>query len=177
MKFGKYFVGLVLLFAVLSCKKQEPGFEMLYQKRFDLPIGLSPSSSHNFKFNDIASDTATFFNLHSATASQVTRIIPQSMSLRALIPSGESSRYNFIARVEVWISDPRRPNLGEQIAFFRNDVPLDTGTQLDLIPNDIDVRPFLLNGSRYSIRINVELRDFSQKTIETEWNASFFAKI
>jgi hypothetical protein len=174
MKLRQYAAFLLLPFFIgMGCRKKEEGFEMTYKRQFDLPVGLDIFASHNFKFNDVACDTSIFFTINNATASQIKRVLPRTMSLRSIFTS--ATRYDFIKQVEVYVSDNSRPNLTPQIAFFRDDVPLGTGSQLDLVPNNVDLRPFLLEGNRFSIRINISLRDYPPRSIETECNFSFFA--
>ena len=169
-----FFILTITLLTLLGCRKKETGFEMNYRRQFPIQIGLDVFSSHNFHSRDIAADTAVFFKVNgSYTANQISLIEPKAMNLRAVF--GESD-FIFIDKVEVWISDPSRPKLTPQIIFFRDDVPLSTGTRLDLVPNNVDVRPFLLEGSRFNLRINVRLRATTERSIETEWNASFFAR-
>jgi hypothetical protein len=174
MKFRQFAAFLLLLILILTgCRKKEEGFEMTYKRQFDLPIGLDIFASHNFKFNDVACDTSIFFTINNATAGQIKRVMPRSMSLRSIFT--DANRYDFIKQVEVFVSDNNRPKLTPQIAFFRDDVPFNTGSQLDLVPNNVDLRPFLLEGNRFTIRINITLRDNPPRTIETEANFSFFA--
>ncbi len=161
-----------LLFS--GCKKDQRGFEMQYRRTFILPIGLDNFLSHNFEFKDISCDTTVFFTPNNAASSQIDRIEPLTMNIRAIF-GGSDNRYNIISRVEVWISDPSRPKLSPQIVFFRDDVPLNTGNRLDLIPNNVDVRPFLVEGSKFNLRINLRLRSITDRSIDTEWNAAFFS--
>ena len=174
MKLRQYFAFLLLLTLLMaSCRKKQEGFEMTYRRQFDLPIGLDIFKTHTFKFNDVAADTSVFFQINNVTASQIKRILPRSMSLRSIFTS--ATRYDFIKQVEVLVSDKNRPRLTPQIAFYRDDVPIGTGDRLDLIPSEVDLSPFLLEGSRFSISINITLRDYPPRTIETECNFSFFA--
>lgn len=169
-----FFILSITLLTLLGCRKKDTGFEMNYRRQFSIPIGLDVFSSHNFEFKEIAADTAVFFMVNgSYTANQISLIEPKAMNLRAVFGGGD---YIFIDKVEVWISDPSRPKLTPQIIFFRDDVPLSTGTRLDLVPNNVDVRPFLLEGSRFNLRINLRLRAITERSIETEWNTSFFAR-
>lgn len=170
----RYYAFLLFITLFAACRKKEVGFDMLYRRDFNLPIGLDAFRSHNFEFKDIACDTNVFFQANSVTAKQVIRIEPQSMNIRAIF-GGADNTFNVIDRVEVWVSDPNRPNLTAQIAFFRDNVPLNTGNRLDLVPNNIDMRPFLLEGNRFNLRINLRLRGITERSIEAEWNASFFA--
>ena len=169
-----FFILTITLLTLLGCRKKETGFEMNYRDQFSIPIGLEIYKSHTFGFKNIASDTAVFFKVNgSYTASQISRIEPKAMSLRAVFGGGE---YIFIEKVEVWISDLARPNLTPQIIFFRDNIPLSTGSRLDLVPNNVDARPFLIDGSRFTLRINLVIRAIPDRSIETEWNASFFAR-
>lgn len=171
---SKYYAFLLLIILFAGCRKKQVGFEMLYRRDFNLPIGLDAFRSHNFEFKDIACDTSVFFTANSVTAKQLTRIEPQTMNIRAIF-GGADNTFNIVDRVEVWVSDPSRPTLTAQIAFFRDNVPLSTGNRLDLIPNNIDMRPFLIDGNRFNLRINLRLRGTTERSVETEWNASFFA--
>ncbi|NJN34468.1 MAG: hypothetical protein HC817_09670 [Saprospiraceae bacterium] len=155
-----------------SCGKTVEGFDMSYRRQFNIDIGLNTFLSHNFKFNDILPDTAAFFQLNNSNSSQVTRIEPRAMSFRALF-SSNAVPYSFINRLEVFISDPSRPNLPEQVIFYRDDVPLNAGNQIDLVPNNVDVRPYIFEGKKFSIRVNIQLRETPQRSIETQWDASF----
>lgn len=170
----KYYAFLLIVTLFMGCRKKQIGFEMLYRRDFIFPIGLDAFRSHNFEFKDIACDTSVFFQANSATASQVTRIEPQTMTIRSIY-GGADNTFNIIDRVEVWVSDPSRPNLTAQIAFFRDNVPLNTSSRLDLVPNNIDMRPFLIEGNRFNLRINLRLRDVTPRSIDVEWNAAFFA--
>ena len=146
---------------------------MNYRRQFVLPVGLDNFSSHNFEFKNIAADTAVFFKANgSYTANQISRLEPRAMNLRSVFGGGD---FLVIDKVEVWISDPSRPKVTPQIIFFRDDVPLSTGSRLDLVPNNVDLRPFLIEGSQFTLRINIRLRAITERSIEIEWNTSFFA--
>lgn len=174
MKLFKNYKFLLLIALFAGCRKTEMGFEMPYRREFTLPIGLNIFQSHNFEFKDIASDTVVFFQAHSVSAKDIMRIEPSTMYMRAIF-GGADNGLLFIDRVEVWISDPSRPTLTSQIVFFRDDIPLTTGNRLDLVPNNVDVRPFLIDGNRFNLRINLRLRNTPDRSIDMEWNGAFFA--
>ena len=170
---------LILFFAIIQfhCKKTERGFQMLYRStpntQFDIPVGLDIFASHYFPSNNIVSDTTIFFTSNNVTAKQLGRITPQSMFLRAVYQDGS---YEYISSVEVSIFDPARPNLTAQIIFYNDNVLPNTGTQVTLIPNDVDVTPFLVQGKSFSITTRIRLRDTPQRTITTGWGMNFFAR-
>jgi hypothetical protein len=153
-----------------ACSKSVPGFDMPYRRTLDLPIGLNPFALHNFEFKDIATDTAVLFKANNVTATQITAIEPKNMTIRGLFVA---ANYGFLEKVEVRISTA---TLSEQIIFFRDQIPFNTGEKLDLIPNNVDVKPYLMTG-KFTIRLILTLRDSPPKTFETEVPMTFFAKI
>ena len=169
----------ILLFGIVQvhCKKTERGFQMLYHStpntQFDIPVGLDIFASYYFPVNNIPSDTAAFFASNNITSKQLGRITPSTMSLRAVYQDGS---YDYISSVEVSIFDPARPNLTEQIIFYNDNVLPNTGTQIILIPNDVDVTPFIVQGKTFSFRTRIRLRETPQRTITTGWNMNFFAR-
>jgi hypothetical protein len=168
------FYSLLIIVIFTGCRKAPQGFDMTYRRQFNLSVGLNPFQSHNFEFNNIAADTSIFFQVNGASSNTISRIIPKAMTLQAIFASPEI-RYNSISQVEVWISNPNDPKVSPQIIFFRDDVPLNTDARLDLIPNNVDVKKFIVNG-RFSVRINIRLRQITERSIETEWNTIFLAE-
>ncbi len=160
----------------LQCRKQDRGFQMNYistpNTQFDIAVGLDPFKSH-FYPEPVSSDTSLYFTANNVTAKQLGRITPYTMYLRAVYQDGS---YDFVSNVEVTIFDPTRPNLTEQIIFYNDNVAVSTGTQITLIPNDVDVTPFIVQGKTFGIRIRIRLRDVPQRTITTGWNMAFFAR-
>ena len=167
-----YILGLGVFLATNSCRKSEPGFDMTYRRTFELPIGLNTFQSWNRLFTDIATDTSVFFPANQVTGDKVTAILPKGMRSRSAV----NQSFEFVSRIEVYISDPSRPQLTEQTVFFRDDVPFSSSNRIDLIPNNIDVSKFIKGGSRYQLRINFRFRDISQRSIDCEWEALFFAR-
>ena len=173
--FIRFFACLIIVCMHLNCKKQDRGFQMIYRSLtpYNISIGLDPFASHYYTSDQILSDTVLFFPANNVTAAQVGRITPYTMNIRASFQDG---RYDFVSHVEVSIFDPARPNTTEQIIFYNDNVPVTTGTQINLVPNDVDVTPFLVKGKSFVLRTKFQFRDTPQRTIATEWNASFFAR-
>ena len=176
-KLGAFSFILFFSFLQLNCKKTERGFQILYRStpnsQYDIPVGLDIFASHYFVVNNILSDTTIFFSANNLTAKQLGRITPSTMFMRAVYQDGT---YDYISSVEVSIFDPARPNLTEQIIFYNDNVLPNTGTQITLIPNDVDVTPFIVQGRSFSIRTRIRLRDTPQRTITTGWGINFFAR-
>ena len=160
-----------------NCKKTEAGFDLTYRRAFTIDVGLNTIESHNFKFNDIASDTAVFFQANGGTSSAlVKQLVPRSMNIRTVFAT-DGSRLAFVDRVEVFISDPNRPQLGELPIFYRTDIPLSTDARIDLFPENVDVQKFLFNARTYSMRLNFRFRETPTRSVDVEWNTDFLAKI
>ncbi len=161
------------LFALLTgCKTNATGFDMSYQRLFTMQSGLSPAASHTFVFADIASDTSVFFNLHNVNSNDVTRIEPKSMRLQTQFSGLD---YNFIDRIEVRIAYVDKPN-DYQIIFFRDEIPTSTGDRIELLPNNVDIRPYLLKG-KFTVRLVLtQLRQINSNSIESALNFTFFAR-
>ena len=170
---------IILFFGLLQlqCRKQENGYQMPYHStpntQYDIPIGLDPLASWYAKLNGISTDTALFFSTHNISANQLGRITPYTMYLRAVYQDGG---YEDVSSVEVSIADPTRPTLPEQVIFYNDAVLPNTGTQITLVPVDVDVTPYLINGKIFTLKTRFRFRNITQRTITTGWNMNFFAR-
>ncbi len=172
----KYLLLFILSLSLLSaCRKSETGFEMSYRRQFEIPVGLPASKSHNYVLLDIPSDTAIFFQINNMTVSQVTGVVPRTMSLKTVFQGGGKTFAN-VDRVEVVIFDPNRPTVPEIPIFYRYDVPLSTGDVLTLVPDADNISKFVLDGKTFNIRIKLFFREVTPRSVEIEANIAFLAK-
>ncbi|MFM2268000.1 MAG: hypothetical protein RL757_1441 [Bacteroidota bacterium] len=166
---------LILSVWVMSwgCRAQKSGVEMSYQRIFEIPSGLSAIATHHIVFNDVAPDTAIFFNQVSISSADVVAIEPRAMQIQAMFPG--SGGLGFIRQIEVSMSAPDAPSLGTKILYFRDDVPLNTGDRIDLVANNADVKHLLLQ-KRFKIDIKFQTRETSQNNIDARFDWTFFAR-
>jgi hypothetical protein len=172
----KYLLPVLFFLSFLSaCRKTEAGFEMSYRRQFEIPVGLNPAKSHTYTLLNIPSDTAVFFQINGTTASQVTGVVPRTMSLRPVFQGGGKTFAN-VYNVEVVIFDPNRPNVPEVPIFYRNEIPANVGDVLTLIPDSNNISKFVLDGKTFNVRIKLYFREVTPSSVEIEANIAFLAK-
>jgi hypothetical protein len=167
---------LLLFLPFLSaCRKSETGFDMSYRRQFEISVGMGPGQSHNFILKNIPTDTSVFFNINNATASQLVGVIPRSMNLRTIF-QGNGNTFAIVDRIEVFISDPTRPNLPEIPIFYRFEIPVGTGDRLDLVPDANNISKFILDGKVFNIHIKLVFHDYIPASVDVEANMVFLGK-
>jgi hypothetical protein len=104
----------------------------------------------------------------------IQKIYPRSMQIRALF-ANDAQALNIMYSVDVVIFDPNRPQLGEPTIFYRDQIPISTGFQLDLVPNNVDLRPFIFDGKTFGVKIIIRVNELTSRTTDLEWNATLLA--
>ena len=162
---------LVLLVFIMGCRGEGPGFEMRYQRDFEIPAGLGVFDTHVFVLNGIQSNKAAFLTANGVLEEDITEIIPQNAQLSVNFANVE---FLFVREVivEIFTRDEIR---GREI-FFREEIPQNTGIRINLIPSLPDVKDLILQ-DEFNIRIEMKLRDISPQFIETRFDFEFFAKV
>ncbi len=166
---------LSLFFSSLCCTKRVPSFDMYYRKTYSIPVGINPFVSTGWTSDYITSDTSTFFTANSVTASRIVKVIPKSMQMSVIYPSANTA-LNVLTKVEVFIKDLSRPNAPELTIFYRDNVPLSTSYTLDLLPNAIDVKDYIVNNKKFNLKIVIQVAEPPLQTIETQFNVYFAAQ-
>ena len=175
-RFGsmKNYIFLLLLLPFLAgCRKTDVGFDMTYRRTFRINVGLDPFFSANYLFSDIPVDTAVFFQANgNITSDKIGQIVPRNMTIRPIF-SGDGD-LSIVRRVDVAIFDTKMNS--ETAVFYNNDVRLSNG-QINLIPDNSDVRKLFLSGNgRYNLRIKIYFYDITPRSYDVEWSATFLAK-
>lgn len=128
-----------LIFLLSNCKDEEPVlFTMPYQETFEIPAGLNTIDTHHFVIPNIASNKATLFSGNNVTDEDVVTINPESCRMTSVL----NADYGFLFNVSVRMYTDN-PDAYLEI-FYRDNVPANTGGQLDLIPTLVNVRNFLV---------------------------------
>jgi len=163
------FLALPLLFS--ACRGEGLGFTMTYQQDFEIQAGLGVFDTHVFLITDIPTNMDAFLINNDADVNDITGIIAREAELSVNFANID---FAFIREVvvEIYSDDDIQ---GKEI-FFREDVPLNTGIRLQLLPSLPDVHEFLMDDD-FNIRIELKLRDFSPTFIETRFDFQFFAKL
>lgn len=153
-----------------GCKNNDDYlFEMAYQTTFTIPAGINSFETHYFVIRDIP--IGNYLNANNLTVADLASINPGACRMSTIF-SG-SSDYDFIFNISIEIFEDDQES-GREV-FFRDNVPLNTGEDLDLLPSLIDVSDNYEDG-RFSLRVGMLLRNPPQQTVETRLNFSFLAK-
>ena len=164
-----------LLPILAGCRKVDAGFDMTYRRTFTIPVGWNPIQTFTIVFADTPVDSAVFFQANNITSDKVGQIVPRSMTIRPVF-SGDGD-LTFVRRVEAAIFDSQLTPASEQTVFYNDEVQLTSGSQINLVPLNVDVRPkFLAGNGRYRMRIKFYFNQVTARSYDLEWNAVFLAK-
>ena len=166
-------LALLLIIPLLfsTCKGDGLGFTMTYQRDFEIQAGLNVFDTHVFPLNGIASNKEVFLSTNDANESEVTEIVAREAALSINFANEDLV---FVQEVVVEIFN-RNDIVGKEI-FYRENIPLNTGTRLDLIPSLPDVRAFVMQ-EEFNVRVELKLRDISPQFLETRLDFQFFARL
>ena len=90
-----------------------------------------------------------------------------------LVFSGDGD-LSIVRRVDVAVFDTKMNS--ETAVFYNNDVRVSNG-QINLIPDNSDVRQLFLSGNgRYNLRVKLYFYDITPRSYDVEWSATFLAK-
>jgi hypothetical protein len=151
-----FYAAPFLLLSGLSCDKGQdvaPGFDMLYQENFIIPVGISEFEVHHFQFENIPTRYNQYLDQHKKTDAEITSIITSKAAITGIF--GDAN-LDFIDQVSLRIYDPNTPNDYVEIAY-RYPVPLDPGNNLPVIPSLADSKRFF-SQSRVAIDVVIWLR-------------------
>lgn len=171
----RYFA-FVLLLGLLSCQK-EP--QVLFQVpvrglEFTIPAGANPFEAQYFNFDSIPAADLISAASGAYDPNAVPTIRPFQAQVEAFFGNVD---YDFIQEISVNLCPVgvKSPNCGREI-FWRSPVPFNSGSILDLIPNENDVKEELLAGwVNIQFKI-VRFRDSPNTFVESILSIDFAAK-
>lgn len=154
-----------------NCGKDETIlFSMPYQDSFEIPAGLNTIDNHYFVLENIPTNKTSLFNANNVTDEDIVTINPESCRLTAVF----NSEYGFLFDVSVrmYTDDP----LDYKEIFYRENIPENTGSQLDLIPTLVNVRDFMMEETFNVEIVLIRPRVPSPEFIDTIVKFEFAAK-
>ena len=169
-----FYLLVFLPLVFFNCKNKYDGFNMIYRKDFPkaIPTGASTFLSHYFIIEDIKPNYKLFLDQNAANAVDVKRILPKTFRLTARFSDAE---FGFVRDVTVNIFPHGNPAKKTEV-FYRIDIPLNTGTILDLNAGVADMKSILSDDSQtFDLEIKMIFRNTPPVTIETFTDFSFFA--
>jgi hypothetical protein len=146
-----------------SCNKEElaPGFNMLYQQNFIIPVGISVFEVHHFQFDNLPTRYEQYLDQHKKTDEEISGVFTNKAAITGIF--GDAN-LNFIDQVSIRVYDPANENDFVEIAY-RYPVPLDPGNSLPILPSLADSKRFF-NKPRFAMDVVIWLRDATTQESE-----------
>ncbi|MFK7979467.1 MAG: hypothetical protein AB8G86_05770 [Saprospiraceae bacterium] len=171
LSFAKLAFVLMLPIIFSTCRDNGPGFNMTYQRDFEIPAGLGVFDTHVFELNGIPTNKAAFLSTTGANENEITAILPREAELSLNFANVD---FVFVGEVVVEIFT-REDNVGIEI-FYRDEIPLNTGRSITLFPSLPEIGRYL-DGDEFNVRVELRLRDISPQFLETRLDFQFFARL
>ncbi|MEM1326765.1 MAG: hypothetical protein AAGI23_12460 [Bacteroidota bacterium] len=173
---------LLLAFACTfwSCEKDSlrVAFEMTYpENRFTVPAGLNTLESHYLFFRDIPTNKAFFFG--ETEESEIIEINPASAVLRA---DQRISDFSFAEEIVIRLCEDNQANINNVLQkcrreiFFRENIPFNTGRQVELLPNGNNLQPTLTGDNFNFVLVFRRNRAFTSAPIPANLVMNFEAR-
>jgi hypothetical protein len=175
MSTNKYLFLFLLSVIALSnwhCSNKLEGFDMVYRRKFprDIPSSVSTLLSHNFIIDNIPSNATDFYAGHSVTDADVIKIIPKTARISAIFNDAD---FIFVNRVYVYVYPVGEPDKKTEV-FYREDIPLNTGSAINLTGGIADVKK-IVAASEFTMEVRLDVRGQPSRNIETAIDFSFYA--
>ena len=127
---------------------------------FEIPAGINPIKSHYFVINDVSTFFDDLMEANHVNIEDVASIIPVSAKL---VQPLSDIDYDFIYEISVRLCDhPEDDDCNHEI-FWRKPVPEDIGSQLDIVPNEINMKDII---SKKKVKLQVVLVQLRKTTTE-----------
>lgn len=166
---------LIIPIFFFSCGDDGVGFDMSYRQDFEIPAGLNTFDTHVFPFVNIPTNKNSFFTANDVTESDITSITPREARLN--INFGDEDFY-FVRQVIVEILTEELDNNGNlrwKEIYFRENVPLNTGRSIILLPSLPQVTEELTS-DQFTVRVEMLFRDISPTFIDARLEMVFLTK-
>jgi len=169
-----YVIALLVLMASLSCRKDTDRvrFDMLYPEvYFTIPAGLNPFLIHYIELRDLPLNRAFYFNLNEVKDSASVKILPRNARISSFLGDVD---FDFIDRISILVASADKPDQFFEL-FYRDQIPLNTGPFLDLVPTLLDLQQ-IASSDRIHLRIRMQLRAPTPVFVESRLDYAFFGE-
>jgi len=171
LAFAKLACLLMLPILFSTCKGDGLGFNMTYQRDFEIPAGLGVFDTHVFELNGIPTNKAAFLSTSGANESDITAILPREAELSINFANVD---FVFVGEVIVEIFN-QEDFVGTEV-FYRDEIPLNTGRAITLFASLPEIGRYL-TGDEFNIRVELRLRDISPQFLDARLDFQFFARL
>ena len=174
-----YWVGLFLM--CCQCAKDDLNvvFRMDYPNlQLTIPAGLNTIDSHFFILREIPTNKSFFFG--SIDEATITEITPSFARINAIQNFAD---FAFVDEVVIRICEDNAIFTKDDVntkcrreIFFREAIPLNTGTVIEMIPNSTNLKSILTGETFTVVFVLKRLRGFSNLDITSRLEFQFEAK-
>lgn len=141
---------------------------MIYTDFFQIQSGANTIETHYFESGILNSNWSNF--LGDLQPSEIEKIIPSF----ARIYNNDGVELDFISQVIVQIYPDEDTSVTPWEMAFREDIPFNTGTELEIIPGLADFKDELSDG-QFIYRIGLRYRQFPPTNVNVIFDFGFLA--
>ncbi len=164
----------VCLFSLFcACDREENGFNMTYQRTFEIQAGAQPSVVQIYTINNVATDTTLFFNANGVHGDGIISINPAQCRLFAQLNDID---FAFVDLVAITIVNPLNSDDRKEV-FYRDNIPFNEDGVLDVFPDLPDVKDILMRLPKYNLEVVLRFREAPASAIPVRVDWSFRATI
>lgn len=167
----KYFLPFISILFLKCTPDREPvQFQMEYfDESFTIGPANDPLLTHIFEFKNMSTDFEAYEDQFNITEDDIVSITPRRFRITNISTADE---YDFLNEISIKILDPDDPEKKFEI-FYHIANNQNLGASLDLVPNDTDLKRFMVN-RRFSIEVQlVRFRERPPTSITTRFEMSF----
>ena len=164
----------LLPFLAYNCTKENQKqvlFDMVYQVDLEIPAGLNTIEDHFFVFRNVTSTFDSLLSFHGYTREDIGEVNPKSVQLTALYAGEE---YGFVQELSLNLIDEDNNGFRSE-AFWRNEVPFNTGGILEAPGTLINAKSFFLE-PQFDFELRLDTRQFTDTFISTRLIFSFVVR-
>ncbi len=151
-----------LLFAslIFSCKKENPSLLTIQVVNLNYPVNTAFNvfETHYLTIENVPTNTLSLLAASNLDTAGIQNILPKAARIAALF--GEAD-LDFIDAVSVRICPlgDTQPNCGQEV-FYRDPTPFNNGSDIDLVPSNVDDIRWVIYPERVNVQLKLErLRD------------------
>ena len=162
-------IGLVNFY---GCRSEvEPLFEMNMDADFDIPAGLSGILTHTFIIEDVINPLIAYTQNTGIDTSQIRSIQAGRGEITAIF---NSTNYDFVDRVSVWVVDPNNVERRKEIYYLDFNNNQNNDNSLRLLSASSNVKDILTDNT-FNMEVKLTFRRISPQLIENRLIFSLLA--
>ncbi len=167
----RYLLLFIIPFLWSGCRNDEPIlFELEFREDFEITAGLNTIETHHFLLRNINTNLDSYLSSFGYQESDISLINPNNATLEVLFGNSDLD-FVFEVSVRAYKENP----LDYQEIFYRENVPLNTSSVLQLLPTLVDVKK-LMQEDVFNIDVAFLFRNAPPQFIDARLTLDLLAK-